>query len=134
LVNHFQFHERNIDFPHSKNQRGGKKFKNAQEHNYFWLKVIDDYEKGLMYKYHLPQLQNSPSYVFESVAKSNIRSEVYIHEDGVTLSSDTLPLCAFPLQVGKKYRILIQEITKEDELQQAPKKKYRLLKSQPSAN
>lgn len=134
LVNHFRFHEKNIDFPHAVNQRGGKKFKNAQEHSYFWLKVIEDYQKGLMYKYQLPELEKSPAYFFESVAKSNIRSEVYLHEDGVTVSSDTLPLCAFPLKSGKKYRICIQEITTEDELKNAPKKKYRLLKKQQNLN
>ena len=38
---------------------------------------------------------------------------VAVWTDGVAFSSDNLPDCAFPLEVGKTYRITVEEI-KED--------------------
>ncbi len=44
LIELFQFDFKNIDYP--KNEFGGKRLFHARLHSGFWLKIIDDYEKG----------------------------------------------------------------------------------------
>lgn len=107
LVRFMNFKEKNIEYPHIENTRGGWMFRNALEYKKFWLKTISDYENNVQY----PTLERTEKpYSFIGVARKVKRSEVFIYCDGVTLSCDTLPLSAYSLDEGCKYSITIQKL------------------------
>ena len=57
IVEYFDFNKRGIDYPYDDIEQGSAywNFRNAKKYSDFWLKIIDDYKKGVKcHNYNAP--------------------------------------------------------------------------------
>jgi GH18 family chitinase len=87
LVDYYDFDNIKIEYPSVIDEDYHRKFRNARKHSDFWIRIVNDYEKGVkMYKHNLPIEVSESRKIFEltiSEFRELITSVLKEHEENL---------------------------------------------------